>query len=610
MDNKLYTYLFYYFIASSLLRFVAVLLSSIQSPRELGEKRVRWVANYGSITDIFHFVVAFIFLNQDIRFMIPNFMFSGVNFEVNWTFLSIIFLGFAIIIISLINRFSIIYLHRDTYYYKFFSIIYILQVSLYLLILTDGSESIFIGWELLGLSSILLIAFYEYRISVLKNSLIILVIYKVADILLYSALIYSSAHDIRHFSMITEPRVIIVLLLACLIKSSIFPWFWLPRAMEGPTQSTAIFYGGLATHIPVFIFINVWWGQHFQSTNVLMMVMVCLIVSSIIGSSLLSKRMNDAKNSIAYSAIAQLGIIYLEVIFGYFHLAVMHCIIHGIYRTVEFLKAPSLLYSRHSIEKDRKSISTVLDSIRKKIFYKPIRIWLYKVCYHEFFIPRVFVNLIENFIGLYSSRVIKKTIKSYTFYSLIAIIIVAAVTVYILNYKISMQDGMLFIIAYILNLFAFSNKYDPKLFFLLMTSSIFITLTVLAEKIFPILIYSLWIYVPVLAYGLYLAYRKNSNIDYLLLDQNIKNFTGRIYKSTTMNMLILFLGLSNIGIPGFGIFFIWGHIEHALLHIYPGLIINAYVLLSLNTILFFRFYYSNYLGKQEVLNQFYASYRD
>jgi len=607
MDNRLYTYLFYYFIISSLSRFIVVLLSSIQHPAELGEKRVRWVTNYGSIIDIVHFLIAFVCLTRDTHFILPDFMFFGIDFEVNWNYLSLVFLGFSLTIISLINRFSIVYLHRDPYYYKFFSIIYILQVSLCLLVLTNGSESIFIGWELLGMSSILLIAFYEDRVSVLKNSLTILVIYKISDILLYSCLICSSASDIKHYNMITNPLVIVLLLAACLIKSSVFPWFWLPRAVEGPTQSTAIFYGGLATHIPVFIFMNVWWNQEVLSLNTYMIMMVCLICSSIICSSLLSRRMNDAKNSIAYSAITQLGVIYLEVIFGYFHLAVIHCIIHGIYRIIEFLKAPSLLHSRYSIEKDRKSVNMAMHSIYQKILPETFRLWAYRICYHEFFIPRIMMNIIENFMGLYSSRVTAKTIKSYVFYSLLTIIFVESMTVSFLNQKISIRDEVLLILGYLLNILAFTRKYNPKHCFLLMTSSVFVTVMILAEKVFPALMFDISIYIAL--YGISIAYVLHQSYRKKLLDQNATNFKGRIYQSTSLNLLLLISGLSIVGMPGLGMFFIWESLEHALVHSCPGLIINAYVLLALNTIVFFRFYYANFLGKQDALKQFHASYR-
>ncbi|MCP6726115.1 hypothetical protein NL526_29065, partial [Klebsiella pneumoniae] len=74
----------------------------------------------------------------------------------------------------------------------------------------------------------------------------------------YSAIIYTAYYEEFAYSIISNTLTVYFILLACLIKSSILPWIWLPRAMEGPTPSTALFYGGLATHIPAYLFLTIW----------------------------------------------------------------------------------------------------------------------------------------------------------------------------------------------------------------------------------------------------------------------------------------------------------------------------------------------------------------
>lgn len=603
MEAKLYIYLFDYFIVSSLLRFAIVVLFGAQHPKHLGELRVRRIVNYGSLSDCIHLVLAILFFQQDIRVMLTSYMFFGIDFEVYWSIQSIIFLYFSIIVIGIINRFSVVYLYRDPFFFKFFSLIHLLQFSLCLLILTRGTQSIFIGWEFMGLSSILLIAFYEYRVSVLKNSLIILVIYKVSDVLLYASLIYLGSIGIYNYDQISNPYCLLVLAAACLIKSSVLPWFWLPRAVEGPTQSTAVFYGGLATHIPVYLFMNMWQERSLDSVGWPIYVIISFIICSIICSNLLSQRVNDVKNAIAYSAITQLGIIYLEIIFGYSYLAMIHCVLHGLYRMVEFLKAPSMIYSRQLIEKERKYTTSIEGKRVLGWVPKGLRIWFYGLTYREFIAPRVLVHLIENFMGLYSSHINGRVMMSYIGYSLISILFMGFSTELIFENQLTFTELGLMGLAYLFNFLALLNKYNPRSFFLSLCMSVSAILLILINKVVPGVYFSVIVFIPAMIYVSLTAIRTKAT------NSSKMNFRGVLHKSTEANLLVLIVGLSIIGMPGLGTFFIWHRLEHALIDFEPGLIINCYVLLTLNTITFFRFYYANYLGKHDVLKQIQATDR-
>ena len=596
MEIEFYTYLFLYFSISSLLRFFGALLMSLIHSKPLAARLVKHMTDYGSILDLLHLGLAFVLFSHDVSFIIPNFVVESFGFDVNWNMRAILFLSFSIIIISLINRFSTVYLFRDPFYFKFFAMIHLLQLALVLLILTQGNETIFIGWEFLGISSILLIGFYEYRISVLKNSLVILAIYKVADLCLYSALLYSTAAGEPYYNLMTNPYCVFALLLACLIKSSVFPWYWLPRAVEGPTQSTAVFYGSLATHIPIYIFMNVWEHHSLSSHGLFVSIAAVFILLSIVCASMLSKIANDAKNSIAYATIAQLGIIYLEVLFGFTLLATVHCLLHGIYRTVEFLRSPSILYEHQLIEQDRKFSSEPLIFRLTHIMPIKLQLWLYKMTYNEFIFPKILMDGVENFMGLFSSRINALVVKAYIFYSLSFIFFIELMT-FTLGRKFFLMDELLLALAYALNILAMINKYRPWIFFVALTASVMISLLILADKLYPILVWGAVFATMIMFYILILDYQLRNKL------QQTANFMGQMHQSNGINFLLFILGLSIIGMPGLGIFFIWIELEHALINFYPGLILSAYALLSLNTIVFFRFYYVNFLGKYDALKQ-------
>ncbi|KTD46483.1 proton-conducting transporter membrane subunit [Legionella quateirensis] len=589
MNKFLSEYFFYYFTVSSLLRFFLVLIFSGQTPITLGEKRVRMVVTSGIILDGIH-VLFILLLNQHLsQITINDFLYFSDSFKIIWNPYSTAFFIFCISLISLIARFSSFYLHRDHYFYKFFSLLFILELAVSLLVLTSSSESIFIGWELLGLSSVLLIAFYEHRMSVLKNSLIILVIYKIADVIFYTALISSAYFGSHIYTQIDNPVAELFILIACLIKSSIFPWIWLPRAMEGPTPSSAIFYGGIATHIPMFIFLNI--SMNHPNTNPMFTVMsIGFILVATVITSLMSKQATDAKNAIAYASITQLGIIYIEILMGFYTLALIHGIVNGIYRSFEFLKSPSLIYQRHTIEKRREHLKH--RSLTDSLIPQKMRDYLYKLAYHEFFIPRMIIHGIEFFLGLQNSRTKTNTIKNYLMICLAMFFIFELCIYYLLHIKVGFLDESLLLLGLSFNFIATLYKYKPGHFFIVIMASTLTVFTLLFEHIHQITLHLEWIFLIILAYFIFDLLTKGITVYKPI------NFTGRFFKSTKTNIIILITGISVIGIPGLTSYIIWERLEHELLPYYPNLIMEGFFILALNTVLFFRFYYANFLGKR------------
>lgn len=590
MNHILSQYFFYYFVLSSLFRFLLVIICSNQAPLGTREKKVRYIVNTGIIIDILH-LVAIILLNKFLtNTVIHEFLYFNIDFKVIWNFYSICYLCFAIGLIALVSRFSCFYLHRDNFFYKFFSLIFILELSVVLLVLTITTETVFIGWELLGITSVLLIAFYENRSQVLKNSLTILVIYKISDVIFYSAITYAAYQGNHTYIEISNSYTIFLILSACVIKSSLFPCIWLPRAMEGPTPSSAIFYGGIATHIPMFIFYNLWIQSPNNDPN-LIYISTLLILTSSIASSLMSRISPDAKTAIAYSSITQLGIIYIEILWGFYTLALVHGIVNGIYRSIEFLKSPSLLYNRHTIERSRYSLINKSGIHLEKLIPYKLRDYLYNLAYHEFIIPRWFITTIQKFLGLHSSRANKKAVRHYIIVSLSLFLLLEIIIYSTLKISITVLDEAILLASFILNIFAMLYKYNPTKFFIALLGSTIAIFTVLIDHAGFTYSIPAWIFIALI---LFFAF----DIIYLHGNEaiNITNYTGRIYSSNMVNIIVLFVGISLIGVPGLMSFIIWENLEHLVVASYPNIIIYGFFIMALNTILFFRFYYVNFLG--------------
>lgn len=590
MSEILSQYFFYYFTLSPLLRFFLVIIFSNQAPVTCCEKKVRCIVNTGIIIDLIHLMAVVIFSSILTTTIIKEFLYFNMDFQVLWNFYSISYLCFTIGMISLVSRFSCFYLHRDNFFYKFFAIIYILELSVVLLVLTITTETVFIGWELLGITSVLLIAFYENKSQVLKNSLTILVIYKISDVIFYSAITYAAYQGNHTYIEINSSYTIFLILLACVIKSSLFPWIWLPRAMEGPTPSSAIFYGGIATHIPMFIFYNLWIHSSNNDLNLIYLSTFLILVSSI-ASSFMSRISPDAKTAIAYSSITQLGIIYIEILWGFFTLALVHGLINGIYRSIEFLKSPSLLYNRHLIEKSRYKL---VDSTGIHFGYLiPNRIidYLYNLAYHEFIIPRWFITTIQRFLGLHSSRSNKTIIKHYITVSLSIFFVLELSIYYSLKISLTVLDETILLSAFALNVIAMLYKYNPTKFFIALLGSTLAIFTVLLDHINFTYTIAYWLFIVlIIFFTIDILYFSGNKV------KNSINFNGRIYTSSVMNTFVLFVGISLIGVPGLISFIIWDNLEHILVKSHPNLIMDGFYIMALNTIVFFRFYYVNFLG--------------
>jgi NADH:ubiquinone oxidoreductase subunit 5 (subunit L)/multisubunit Na+/H+ antiporter MnhA subunit len=150
-------------------------------------------------------------------------------------------------------------MHRDQGYKRFFNTILLFAAGYNFIILSGNFETLFIGWEIKGLCSFLLIAFYRNRYLPVKNALKTVSNYRISDVSLMLAMwmMHHLTHQNISFTQLGEAKdiavqtghtgmalfIVCMIILAATVKSAQFPFTtWLPRAMEGPTSSSAIFY--------------------------------------------------------------------------------------------------------------------------------------------------------------------------------------------------------------------------------------------------------------------------------------------------------------------------------------------------------------------------------
>src|SRR5215469_13750610 len=151
----------------------------------------------------------------------------------------------------------------------------------------------FAAWEMVGLSSFLLIAFYRDRQSAVRNALKTYSVYRIADIgMLLAACLEGSG----------RPTVIgLCLVLAALGKSAQVPFsFWVPRAMEGPTPSSALFYGALSVHAGAYLLLRTYplWDA---SLTVHLAIGIFGLTTAIV-ASLISRVQTTIKGQVGYAS--------------------------------------------------------------------------------------------------------------------------------------------------------------------------------------------------------------------------------------------------------------------------------------------------------------------
>lgn len=269
------------------------------------------------------------------------------------------YLIIATFLTGIIIVFSRFYIHREKGYKRFFTNLKFFYLGLMIVLLSGNLETLFVGWEILGVTSFFLVGFYRERYLPVKNALKVVSLYRVADIALLLG-IWLSHHYFGysinfndmdglhspHHHIVSETfyqfMIPSVLLLAAMVKSAQFPFSsWLPRAMEGPTTSSAIFYGSLSAHIGLFLLIRTspfWEGNFIFHFIIGGVGLITAIVSNITASV-----QSTIKTQIAYSSISQIGLMFIEVALGLYWLAILHFACNALLRTHQLLISPSVL---------------------------------------------------------------------------------------------------------------------------------------------------------------------------------------------------------------------------------------------------------------------------
>jgi NAD(P)H-quinone oxidoreductase subunit 5 len=324
--------------------------------------------------------------------LIPHYHFS-VKFVFDRLSVPFVILSFALC--GTIGAFATRYMHREKGYNRFFVFYSLFTAGMALTSLAGTIETLFAGWELVGLSSALLVAFFHERPAPVRNGLRVWTVYRVSD-----AALLIAAVTLHHLTgegdfdklqgvgpwpggeaLVGSGQALAVgllLLVAAAGKSALVPFSgWLPRAMEGPTPSSAVFYGALSVHLGAFLLLRV--SSILDQSIWLSAIVACVGLITAAFAALAARVQNDIKSALSFASLTQVGLITAEIGLGLRYIALVHILGHACLRTLQFLRAPTLLHDYRTMEN---AIGTHLPSspdVWTRMLPERIRPWLYRL---------------------------------------------------------------------------------------------------------------------------------------------------------------------------------------------------------------------------------------
>jgi NADH-quinone oxidoreductase subunit L len=299
--------------------------------------------------------------------------------------LSVPFLALAAVLSGLIGQFSATYLHRESGFLRFFLLLHLFAFGSLLAFAAGSFDLLAAGWEIVGITSVLLIGFFDTRPAPVENGLYVFGIYRACDIGLLVGIFamhhwaVTASFD-AGFPNLTGARAVIVcllLLFAASGKAAQVPFSgWLPRAMEGPTPSSAIFYGAISIHAGAYLLLR---AQPLLAQSRLASCLVILIgAATAIHGTIVGRATADAKTSLSYATLTQVGIVFIEIGLGWRWLAVAHILGNATVRTMQYLRAPSMLHDYHQMHSAIGGQLAPADKQIEEMLPERIQLWLYR----------------------------------------------------------------------------------------------------------------------------------------------------------------------------------------------------------------------------------------
>jgi NADH-quinone oxidoreductase subunit L len=259
---------------------------------------------------------------------------------------------------ALIHIYSIGYMHGDPRFGQFFTYLNLFITSMLVLVLADNFAVMFVGWELVGLCSYLLISFWFERETAAAAGKKAFVVNRVGDFGFIVALmivfatfgtfdfgeVFAAAPSVLTTG--TATAIALLLLVGAAGKSAQLPLYvWLPDAMEGPTPVSALIHA--ATMVTAGVYLVARTGVIFELAPAAAAVVAIVGTATALFAATIALAQTDIKRVLAYSTISQLGFMFMAVGAAAHVAGLFHLMTHAFFKALLFLGAGSVIHGMH-----------------------------------------------------------------------------------------------------------------------------------------------------------------------------------------------------------------------------------------------------------------------
>jgi len=280
----------------------------------------------------------------------------GASLEILWDPLAALMALVVTGVGTLIHVFAIGYMHGDQRFSRFFTYLNLFAASMLTLVLAGNYAMLFLGWELVGLCSYLLIGFWHTRPSAAAAAKKAFVVNRIGDFGLMVALMlifttfgtlsYSGVFERAGAELSTglATAIGLLILLGAAGKSAQIPLYvWLPDAMEGPTPVSALIHA--ATMVTAGVYVIARSATIYQLSPVAQITVATIGAFTAIWAASIAIAQRDIKRVLAYSTVSQLGYMFLAVGTTAYVAGIFHLMTNAFFKALLFLGAGSVIHA-------------------------------------------------------------------------------------------------------------------------------------------------------------------------------------------------------------------------------------------------------------------------
>ena len=302
--------------------------------------------------------------------------------------ITVVMLVVVALISSMTHIFSLEYMKGDIRYNRYFAYLGLFTFSMNGIVLANNLISLYIFWELVGVSSYLLIshwfekhsaadagkkAFLTNRVGDIGFFIGIMIMFTAIGSFNFKELFAGVSQGMISGSLLTLAGV--GLFMGAVGKSSQFPLhIWLPDAMEGPTPVSALMHA--ATMVAAGVYLTVRLFPLFSPEALTIIAYVGGFTALFAATIAITQ--NDIKKVLAYSTVSQLGYMILAVGVGNYVAAFFHLLTHAMFKACLFYGSGSVIHAMHHSLHDLKDHDTDPQDMRNMGGFKskmPITHW-------------------------------------------------------------------------------------------------------------------------------------------------------------------------------------------------------------------------------------------